>query len=109
MLRQDTGVTVQNQNNPAADLAIPAEPTDAIESTERTPAPVRRPWQVEVSELLSQAAELCIEHGVDVDGYMSGAWATYVEARPGMRDQLEEAQLREQLAELRQLGRLASA
>jgi hypothetical protein len=77
-------------------------PTEPIE-------PARRPWHAEVSQLLSQAAALCVEHGVDLDAYMSGAWAAYVEARPGMRDHLEEMQLREQLDELRTLGRLGSA
>jgi hypothetical protein len=99
---------VQNHNNPAAD---PATPADLAEPTEPTPAPapLRRPWQTEASELMSQAAALCIEHGVDIERYMSGAWASYVEARPGLRAELEEAQLRAHLAELRQLGRLASA
>jgi hypothetical protein len=84
---------------------MPAEvvpPTEPIE-------PTRRPWHAEVSLLLSQAATLCVEHGVDVDAYMSGAWAAYVEARPGMRDQLEEMKLRDQLDELRKLGRMGSA
>jgi hypothetical protein len=84
---------------------MPAEvvpPTEPIE-------PTRRPWHAEVSLLLSQAATLCVEHGVDVDAYMSGAWAAYLEARPGMRDQLEEMKLRDQLDELRKLGRMGSA
>ncbi|HEU4731034.1 MAG TPA: hypothetical protein VFT22_24235 [Kofleriaceae bacterium] len=90
---------MQNPNNTPADLDLPAEPLESP----------RQPWHAVVSQLLSQAATLCIEHGVDVDAYMSGAWAAYVEARPGLRDQLEEMQLRDQLEELRRLGRLASA
>ncbi|HET7504405.1 MAG TPA: hypothetical protein VFK02_25460 [Kofleriaceae bacterium] len=90
---------MQNPDNTTADLDLPAEPLES--------RPL--PWHAAVSQLLSQAAALCIEHGVDVDAYMSGAWAAYVEARPGMRDQLEEMQLRDQLDELRRLGRLASA
>jgi hypothetical protein len=90
---------VQNPNNTLADLAIA---TETIEST-------RRPWHAEVGALLAQAATLCIEHGVDVDAYMSGAWSAYVEARPGMRDHLEEIHLRDQLAELRKAGRLGTA
>jgi hypothetical protein len=90
---------VQNTNNTPAEVKTPTEPLE----------PTRRPWHAEVSQLLSQAATLCVEHGVDVDAYMSGAWGAYVEARPGMRDHLEEMHLRDQLEELRRLGRLGSA
>jgi len=68
-----------------------SEPVDA-------PRPV---WQAEVGTLLTQAAALCVEHGVDVDNFMKAAWTAYIESRPGMRDYLEELQLREQLDEIR--------
>jgi hypothetical protein len=68
-----------------------------------------KPWQAEVGELLAQAAELCVEHGLDVDTFMRGAWSAYIEARPGLRDYLEEMQLRSQLEEIRKLGRMAEA
>jgi hypothetical protein len=90
---------VQNPNNMAAEVLPPTEPIE----------PTRRTWHAEVNRLLSQAATLCVEHGVEVEAYMSGAWAAYVEARPGMRDHLEEMQLRDQLDELRKLGRMGSA
>ena len=48
-------------------------------------------WQSRVSTLLSQAASLCVEHGVDVETFLKDAWTSYVEARPGLRDYLEEA------------------
>jgi hypothetical protein len=67
------------------------------------------PWQVEVGRLLTQAAAICVEQGVDVDAFMKGAWSAYVEARPGMRDYLEEMQLRDQLEEIRKLGRMGQA
>ena len=66
-------------------------------------------WQAEVSELLARAAELCVEHDVDVDPFVRGAYSAYLEARPGMREQLEELQLKAQLEELRKSGRMASA
>jgi len=84
---------------------IPAEaethPTEPIE----TP----RPWQAEVGRLLAEAAALCVEEGVDVDAFIRGAWSAYVEARPGMRDYLEELQLRDQLEEIRKAGRMGEA
>jgi len=96
---------MQNPNHPVAQHATAVEPTDASEPVETT----RPAWHTEVGQLLQRAANLCIDHDIDVDSYLSGAWTAYVEARPGMRDQLEEAQLRQQLDELRKLGRLASA
>ena len=68
-----------------------------------------RPWQAEVGRLLSQAAALCVQQGVDVESFMKNAWSAYVEARPGMRDYLEEMQLRDQLDEIRKAGRMGEA
>jgi hypothetical protein len=90
---------VQNHNDPPVELTTPTEASEA------TP----QPWHFEVSELLTQAATLCIEHGLELDAYLSGAWAAYVDARPGMRHELEELHLRDQLDELRKLGRMAKA
>lgn len=83
-----------------------AEPETTESEPIHAPQP---PWQAEVGTLLTQAAALCVEHGVDVDSFMRGAWSAYVEARPGMRDYLEEMQLRDQLEEIRKLGRMAEA
>ena len=66
-------------------------------------------WQNEVSELLARAAQLCVEHDVDMDPFVRGACSAYLEARPGMREYLEEMQLREALEEMRRGGRIASA
>jgi len=84
---------VQNQNSSPVELSEGESP----------------PWYFEVSQLLTQAAILCIQHDLDIDAYMSGAWAAYVEARPGMRNQIEELHLRDQLEELRRLGRMGQA
>ena len=67
------------------------------------------PWQAEVGKLLSRAATLCVEQGIDVDNFMKAAWSAYIEARPGMREQLEEMHLRDQLEEIRKAGRMAEA
>jgi hypothetical protein len=68
-----------------------------------------KPWTVQLDELLAQAAELGARHGVDADAFMKGAWAAYIDARPGLREQLEEMQLKTQLEELRKLGRIGEA
>jgi hypothetical protein len=92
---------VHNQNTTAtADVEMPTEPIDQIE----TPA-----WHAEVGRFLSHAADLCVQHGVDLDSFMRGAWSAYVEARPGMRDYLEEMQLRGQLEEMRKHGHMGQA
>ena len=75
---------------------------------EARPAP-DKPWHEEIGELLAEAAVLCAEHGIDVDTFMQGAWTAYIEARPGLRDYLEEMQLRSQLEEIRKLGRMGEA
>jgi hypothetical protein len=68
-----------------------------------------RTWDAAANQLLREAALLCVAHGVDPDTFMSGAWSAYVASAPGMRDQLEEAQLREHMDELRRQGRLPTA
>jgi hypothetical protein len=91
---------VRNHNNTAtAELEIQAEPSQ----------PIQAPWHREVGQFLTHAAELCVEHGVDLDNFMRGAWSAYVEARPGMRDYLEEMQLRDQLDEIRKSGQMGEA
>ena len=84
--------------NPNETIPIPSEATEHS-----------KPWHAEVGDLLAQAAILCVQHGLDVDTFMKGAWSAYVEARPGLRDYLEEMQLRNQLDELRKLDRIGKA
>ena len=56
--------------------------------------------------LLSQAARRC---DVDPDEFVRGAWAAYLDAHPGMREHLEELQLRAQLDQLRKNGMMGEA
>lgn len=93
------------QNHSTAPATLELETTE----TSSEIAPTRQPWHAEVSGLLSHAAELCVQHGLDLEEFMKGAWCAYLESRPGMREHLEELQLREQLDELRRLGRLGKA
>lgn len=66
-------------------------------------------WQAQVSDLLSRAAELCVEHEVEMDPFVRGACSAYLEARPGMREELADRELAEKLDELRRAGRIATA
>lgn len=83
------------------------------ETTFSMPAAYRaepsKPWTAQLDELLAQAAELGARYGVDADAFMQGAWSAYIDARPGLREQLEEMQLKNQLEELRKTGRIAEA
>ena len=85
-------------------LTASAEP----ETNDSEPIDAPRP-QAEVGRLLAQAAALCVEQGVDVETFMKNAWSAYVEARPGMREHLEEMHLRDQLDEIRKAGRMGEA
>lgn len=71
--------------------------------------PAKPSWHTEVGDLLAQAALACIEHGVDADAFMRGAWSAYVEARPGFKEYLEDLQLKNQLEELRKAGQMGKA
>lgn len=66
-------------------------------------------WAIEIEGMLTRAAELAVEYGVDPDAFMRGAWTAYVDARPELRAHLEEMALRQQLEDLRTNGALAKA
>jgi len=63
----------------------------------------------EVGGLLAEAAILCVDHDIDIDTFMKGAWMAYVDARPGMREHLDEIQLIGQIAQARKQGRMGQA
>jgi hypothetical protein len=57
-------------------------------------------------QMLDDAAEAT---DVDVDTFVRLAWSAYLEARPGMKERLEEAHLRAQLEAMRQAGHMPQA
>ncbi len=99
------------------DTTEPAPTTPSTESghdAAAQPSPGKperaaKPWQVKVHELLTRAAKLSAKHGVEVEPFMRGAWSAYVDVRPGLRDYLEEMQLKAQLEQLRESGRIGTA
>jgi hypothetical protein len=58
---------------------------------------------------LATAARHAVEAGVSLETFMKSAWAAYVDARPGLREQLEREQIIEQLEEIRAKGLMAEA
>jgi len=85
-------ITVPAQNAIAAGAAL-----DAVSSAQ------------ELSALLERAGALAASLGVELDAWMKAAWSAYVDARPGLREHLEDMQLLAQLMALRQSGRIGQA
>ena len=72
------------------------------------PEPSDAAWR-EVVQLLERAAELAAERDVDSDLFMQAAWTACLDARPGLREQLEDKQLKSQLKKLRKRGLVGTA
>ena len=62
-----------------------------------------------MTALLNRAGALAVGMGIDLDTWMKTAWSAYVDARPGLREHLEDMQLIAQLSTLRQNGRMGQA
>ncbi len=63
----------------------------------------------EAVRLLRRAAKLAAEHGMESEHFMQAAWDACLDARPGMRAELEDRELRAQLKKLRKRGLVAMA
>jgi hypothetical protein len=65
-------------------------------------------WR-DVVQLLRRAAQLAAERDPETDLFMQAAWAACLEARPGLREELADKELRAQLKKLRKRGLMALA
>jgi len=81
----------------------PAEPPESL------PEAVIEAASLEIMHLLRRAAQLAAEQGGDTDLFMQAAWAACLDARPGLREELAEKELRAQLKKLRKRGLVAAA
>jgi hypothetical protein len=90
--------------HPTNAQAVEIEP--AQQPTEAAPATA---WLTRMGELLAEAAALCVENDTELEAWMRSAWTAYVEARPGYREFLEESHLKQQLEQLREVGRIGLA
>ena len=63
----------------------------------------------ELHDALARAAAVAAASGVDSEQFMQAAWAAFLDARPGLREELAQRQLEAQLAVLRARGQLAKA
>jgi hypothetical protein len=100
--------------SPANSALTPALGTGPESSTDTSPEPSPEPSINEASwrdslQLLRRAAQLAAASGAEPDLFMQAAWAACLDARPGLREQIENKELRAQLKKLRKRGRMASA
>jgi len=72
-------------------------------------APGRASWSDEVKRLLDEAAKLAAKHGLPTEAFMAAAWQHCLESHPGLREELEDKELRSQLKKLRKQGLLGTA
>jgi len=66
-------------------------------------------WADELGRLLDEAAKLAAKHGLPTEAFMAAAWQHCLDSHPGLREELEDKELRSQLKKLRKQGLLASA
>ncbi|MEJ7601335.1 MAG: hypothetical protein WKG01_25750 [Kofleriaceae bacterium] len=82
----------------------------AIATPEPSAAPpVEDAGFTELENLLLRAADLAVQRGLDVEAFLAGSWDAFVSAKPGLREQLEDKELKAQLKRLRKRGLVASA
>lgn len=67
------------------------------------------PWVDELTELLAKAAELAAAHDLDSEAFIQAAWSACLAARPALREELEDKELRAQLRKLRKRGLVGAA
>jgi len=85
-----------------------SQPQPALpESKSQSPPDIG--WIRELGALLAKAAQLAAAHGLEGDVFKRAAWDAYLDARPGLRQELEDKQLKAQLRKLRKLGLVGSA
>ena len=64
---------------------------------------------MDIKTLLAQAAALAATTGVSLDAFADAAWQAWLEAKPGLREELEARALVAQLGELRERGLVGTA
>jgi hypothetical protein len=63
----------------------------------------------ELEALLARAADLSARQEIPKEAFMAAAWNAYLEARPGLREEIEDRELKSQLKKLRKQGLMALA
>ncbi len=63
----------------------------------------------ELESLLLRAADLSAQQDLSKEEFMAAAWNAYLAARPGLRQELEDREIKSQLKKLRKQGLIALA
>jgi hypothetical protein len=87
---------------------VDPQPVDAADDLGDLPGDPPAAWK-DVVHLLRRAASLAAAHSSDTDLFMHAAWSACLDARPGLREQLEDKELRAQLKKLRKRGLVGAA
>jgi hypothetical protein len=64
---------------------------------------------MEMKNLLRKAAALAVDRGMSLEAFADAAWQAILEAKPGLREELETRALAAQLGELRERGLVGQA
>jgi hypothetical protein len=67
------------------------------------------PVFMEMKTHLRKAAALAAANGVSLDEFADAAWEAFLDAKPGLRDEIELRALAARLGELRERGLVGSA
>jgi hypothetical protein len=86
-----------------------AQPNAALNETPVEAPELEAASLQEIADLLERAAQLAAANGIEGDAFKRAAWNAYLDARPGLRQQLEDKHLRAQLRKLRKRGLVGSA
>jgi len=65
--------------------------------------------KAELRELFLRASAQAGELGLDLDDYMRMAWQSYMDERPGLREQLEDMRLVAEIEAMRLAGKVGVA
>lgn len=71
--------------------------------------PLTPPWIDELDQLLTRAAELAASNDLDSDAFIKSAWNAFLDAQPGLREELEDKHLRNELKKMRKRGLVGTA
>ena len=87
-------------------MSIPAHIEDQTPTHE---APDRPTESVSLRDHLQRAASVAADENLDLDAFMKQAWQAFMEARPGLREHLEDMQLIAQIDAMRKAGKIGAA
>jgi hypothetical protein len=86
-----------------------SQPNSELPRESPEPVAVDTSWIDHLDELLADAAKLAAAHGLEADAFVQAAWQACLEARPGLREEIEDKEWRAQLKKLRKRGLVGAA